>query len=264
MDTLLMAALSLLLPFVWANSQFDQTIKPSYSPPSSSTILQSTNIAEKAGGIVCVEQTSHEPATALLVEQLKELMTTQHKEIKKLIEGNNKALEMNMTNLLQDQSTNKSHSMMSHIFDHKIALLVCVGIGIYGYIGWCILQARAIIQQPKNWSSWQDDATLEILLIKSQEELQTQLLLSIAHYYTDPKNPTDFVHPLLDFTANIQEEIEASQKLLGIYTTILQCKMGKLFNITEQDATVLKADIQKLLYIVHTFTAWHSSAHPMT
>ena len=271
MDNLIVLALTLLLPFIWAHTEqttqsasMSAPVQEQFSPsaasspdalctltttPNSIFTSNTTNLSEETSILASMQDALHQDLTSLHAHtQSLANKITQHEE----------KLDLLLT-LQQNKfsSAETHHSLFSHFTQHNYTTIAACGIAWYLYQWTRIWQHTKKLQANNNWSSWQQQATAQELQTHKQEELTAKLLLSIAHIYTNPQYPNDFVHPLLEFTADIQQEIDTTKKLLRLYKKLTRWHLNRLFFIDQSAITLLQTQLEKLTFIYNLFSIWH-------
>ena len=279
MDNLIALALTLLLPFLWAHTQ-DTTQKnsselaaqelpieqPIQNNPSEALTSNQATPQDSGQPLSFWDNDTHGSGQELVVtEQIKQSninqIQKQQEEIIALLHTQQQKLDEFII-LQKNINTPKptADTLIEDLNQHKLVIVTSLCIAWYIWQWLRILSYQKKLQSMSSWSFWEHDATAQELQSYNQEDLTAKLLLAIAHTYTNPHQPNDFVHPLLEFTAHIQDEIELVTKLVSTYKKLTRWHLAPLFAVNQSDITSLENRLEKLNFIFNIFSIWHMQA----
>lgn len=167
------------------------------------------------------------------------------------------------SDLLDTAKTNSQQTIISSytnfkdfITHHKYSL-AAAGITLgYACLWAKIMRAHLILYHPSSWSNWQEQLPLQTFLSLQQDVIEHKLLQEIQRRYINFDNPTDFISPILKFTTQLHQEIEAIETLKFYYKWINRLYAKRLFFITEKAIEEIEYKANRLYFIQHVFTTW--------
>jgi len=112
------------------------------------------------------------------------------------------------------------------------------------------------LEQTDTWAAWHQELVLEELLAMPQHELAKDLVVEIQRRYSNPKNPTDFLSPLISFMREIDREIALTQYYIKLYMILQRTHANAILPVnTTRFATI--CDVQRrLAYLRNVFLTW--------
>lgn len=128
---------------------------------------------------------------------------------------------------------------------------------VYCAIYYKISLTNKLLNTKDAWLNWKSDITFSKLLSESPKDLTQDLINDIQKKYTDQKNPTNFISPLVAFTNDINNEVTELESYVKIVNSIESCKLNKMYpTITQNKIDEAKEKINKLIYLKNIFTQW--------
>ena len=156
----------------------------------------------------------------------------------------------------KEESSKYVASSIASIKNQKAKIACSATIACYCALWYQIHTTNAIVNHQQSWSNWKKHLSMEELLTSPQQTISSELVHAIQSLYIDPENPADFIFPLIQFSLNIEKEIEALKKQLKIYSWIQRLYCSKLFFINPSDLQDIEAKLTKLFFLQYIFATW--------
>lgn len=147
-------------------------------------------------------------------------------------------------------------SLKTYLAEHKAAVTGCLLLSCYATLWQQIYAAEKMLVAPDAWATWQSNISTKNLLGQPQQAIGHELITEIQQRYIDHNNPTDFLHPLITFSNQLHQEINALEKLQTIYSWIHRCYCNKLFFLSQKHQQELESKAHRLYFIKHVFISW--------
>jgi len=141
---------------------------------------------------------------------------------------------------------------------HKLRILLASLVCGYSTILYSLTKGAAYIENNTLWSSWNHNLLLEDLLGINYHELSNNLISAIQARYMNPKNPTDFLTPLMQFLQAIKIEKKKLKFYRHLYTFLDKTYLLKLFPCKKTSFLKISERLQRLHYIENVFSFWLS------
>ncbi len=146
--------------------------------------------------------------------------------------------------------------LRSHFLQYKYHLCGIALASAYGILCYHLHRATQFIKYKTVWSVWHQELTMQELLACDLEKLTQELLIAIQMRYSNENNPTDFILPLVEFSAAIQKELDTLNFYECIYRQCKKYYLIKIVLIRTQPLEQLPEYIERTTYIQTLFKNW--------
>lgn len=140
--------------------------------------------------------------------------------------------------------------------NHKYSLAALTIASSYTYLMYKIHVIKAHISNAQNWSSWKQDILLENLLSIPQEQLTQELITAIQNHYINPQNPTDFLTPIINFTKDVNQELELLTQYHSFISWNMQFSLQRIVPFSDSLLAQLTERKQRITYLKTLFNGW--------
>lgn len=146
----------------------------------------------------------------------------------------------------------------SSTFFHEKRYFIGASIILGGYVLAChyFVQGNKYLERTDTWAAWHSETPLDLLVSYPQLDLAKELILEIQRRYSNAKNPTDFISPLITFVKTIDEEIATVKQYSEVYRWAKQCYLHTIFPINQKQFNLLEEKHKKLVYLKNIFLSW--------
>jgi hypothetical protein len=143
-------------------------------------------------------------------------------------------------------------------FFNKNRYLLGASLLFGGYIVACnyTVQANKFLERTDTWASWHNEITAEQLMAINHKELAKELILEIQRRYSNPKNPTDFISPLIAFIQAIDKEILLLKKYITYYTWVQKLHLQGILPIQQKLLNKADDSYKKIMHVKNIFLSW--------
>lgn len=114
------------------------------------------------------------------------------------------------------------------------------------------------IKNNECWSLWKSSLNFEMFLSIPQKQLTEELISDINLKNSNPKNPTDFINPLVLFISQTDNELQNLKDFIAIATMMKNLNLERIFFISEVEISKVQERVQRLTYIRNLFSTWMS------
>ncbi len=132
-------------------------------------------------------------------------------------------------------------------------------LSIYSCIAISIIKGNRFLQRDNLLAHWKKHCTIKELQTIPITTLTKELLRDIQLRYHNPRNPTDSIAPLIQFSKAIEHEKTELARYLGLIKFLKKCWISKLFPFRESHIEKAQYLEQRLDFINHLFISWSAN-----
>ena len=146
--------------------------------------------------------------------------------------------------------------LQSHVSEYKYHICAGVLIAAYGALCYHFYYAQQFVKHHAFWATWHKEMSLQELLSQDMRTLTQELLVVIQALYTNEKNPTDFILPLVDFSVAIQKELDTLRRYQRTYHWCKKWHLIKPLPFHTPALEEIDTAIERTTYIQTLFKNW--------
>lgn len=164
----------------------------------------------------------------------------------------------NAIDMMQKTINNIPHDVQGWFDSHKWHLAIGTPIATYALICSFLLYGNRHMHDETTWIHWKRHLSLEELnayCLKEQqkEDLSNNLIDAILKRYFKTKDPMNHIDPLIQFTNDIEQEINFISRYIVIATVIQKSQLIKIFPTNDTKVAQAKECRQRLQFIKRLF-----------
>ena len=138
------------------------------------------------------------------------------------------------------------------------SIKVTIGAGIAGYLASVaqLVRMNYYLADDALWARWRYEDSYEQLCQMPAKELARDLIFSIQRRYTTQKQFTDFIHPLVQFLHDLEEEKKTLRRYISIGKWIMKFRLDYILPINQKKINLAKKLLQRVYFFEHIFLSW--------
>ena len=135
---------------------------------------------------------------------------------------------------------------------------IAAGTVLGGYVLLCreCVRANQYVVCNETWGSWHNDYPHEVFMSMSHQEIAKELVIEIQRRYSNIKNPTDFIGPLITFAKSIDSEIKLVDHYLWLHSILQRSHLNMIVPLNIEACVLLPKMMQRLRHIKNIFLTW--------
>ena len=126
----------------------------------------------------------------------------------------------------------------------------------YGSVNLILLLDYAYCTSADRWVAWKSEYSYADLWAMSKQDVEKELLHTIAQCNYNIKNPIDKAHPLIKFMQAIDTEIYCLKRYIKIASGIKKARLMKLFYTSDEKLETAKQLLERAQFIKQIFLSW--------
>lgn len=167
-----------------------------------------------------------------------------------------------MVKMIQEIKTaDISSCLQKNLWAYKWYILS--SISTITYLGLCtfLIYGNYYLKEEKNWIKWKHHLSMQelhnyLLDEIKKRELMHNLIDAILTQYRNPKDPTNPIQPLVQFSVNIDREIQYLTFYLQLARVLSVSRLIKIFPTNETKIEQAREGKKRLEFIKQLFIAW--------
>lgn len=126
----------------------------------------------------------------------------------------------------------------------------------YSSICAALIAGNHYINGDLRWARWKKETSMADFYAMTHKQISHELIHEIQRRYLNPKNPTDFLTPLITFINTIDYEVSRTNWYIRLATLISWCHLTMFFPVNETKLEQARRAQERLHFIKHIFVSW--------
>lgn len=137
---------------------------------------------------------------------------------------------------------------------HKLA--GGLGVAAYATLFFLLFRQNRELEGFSGWGFWRNDLTDDQLMSASAASIEESLIVAIQERYFNPKEPVNFVAPLIRFSEEIDREITSLDRYIGCAHLLLKSPLRYFFPVSKEKKKHAKRAARRARFVKKLFLTW--------